>query len=100
MWWVDVFRRGSSTKYLSGNTISEHCVWCVLQAVEKFSANTSTIGDTLRHFVKRIQETEFPNTVEDTQKLTSEHQKAHSEVHEVKTIKRAFLRTVWGQWGH
>ena len=55
----------------------------MVQAVEKFSANKKAIAETLRLFLQRVQETEFPNTVEDTQKLIAEHEKAHSEVKEV-----------------
>ena len=53
------------------------------QAVEKFSANTSNIGETLRKFVSKVQETEFPNSVEATQQLITEHEKAYREVKEV-----------------
>ena len=55
-------------------------IFVQLQAIEKFSANTSQIGVSLRDLCTTLQETEFPNTVEATEQLILDHQRAEAEV--------------------
>ncbi len=44
------------------------------QAIEKFAANTSSIGQTLRTLCEKLAETEFPNDVPSTEQLIIEHE--------------------------
>lgn len=52
---------------------------CPFQAVEKFSANTSQVGSTLRDLCERLQHTEFPNDVASTAGLIREHTDAYQQ---------------------
>ena len=52
--------------------------------MEKFSANTSRIGDTLSGWCKKLQTAEFPNTVDATKLLIEEQEKVHLEIAEVR----------------
>ena len=67
----------------------------ILQAIEKFSANTSSIGHTLRSLCQRFAETEFPNDVKATEQLVLEHETERNQVREdlESTIKH-------GEVGH
>ncbi|ELU03898.1 hypothetical protein CAPTEDRAFT_228658 [Capitella teleta] len=50
-------------------------------AIEKFSANTSQVGESLRGLCDRLQQTEFPNDVPQTEKLIGEQSGAQRELH-------------------
>ena len=53
-----------------------------IKALEKFSANTSQIAETLRQLCSRLGETEFPNDVVQTETLIQDHEVARKEVNE------------------
>lgn len=50
------------------------------QAIEKFSANTCTVGHTLRALCQRFAETEFPNDVSATELLIADHEDEQNQV--------------------
>ena len=52
----------------------------IFQAVEKFSMNTHEISQALRELCERIQETEFPNDVTQTEDLMYDHQKERKNI--------------------
>jgi hypothetical protein len=51
-----------------------------LQALEKFSGSASEIAINLRQLCNRIQDTQFPNDVKQTELLIDEHDRALTEV--------------------
>lgn len=71
------------TDDLGGSLVYNHQEWIQHRAaLEKFSANTNRIGETLRRLCRRLQETEFPNDVLQTETLIHDHQVARQEVRE------------------
>lgn len=50
------------------------------QAIEKFSANTTHIGQRLRSLCQHLQETEFPNNVAATEELIQKHEDERKQV--------------------
>ena len=71
------------------------CLFCLFVGDRKFSANTSSIGHTLRSLCQRFAETEFPNDVKATEQLILEHETERNQVKEdlESTIKH-------GEVGH
>ena len=59
---------------------TKHSPFFSPQAIEKFSANTSHIGQTLRSLCQRLAEVEFPNDVPSTEGLIEEHEQEWKEV--------------------
>ena len=59
------------------------------QAIEKFSASTSQIGQRLREVCQKLQLTEFPNDVPSTESLIGEHDQKRTELKDdlLMTIK-------------
>ena len=67
----------------------QNVIFFAFQAIEKFSANTTQIGHTLRTLCQRLQETEFPNDVTSTEALILSHESERSEVKEdIRTTLR------------
>lgn len=50
--------------------------------MEKFSELTNDISNSLYNFTKRINDTEFPNTVDSTQQLLNQQELSYSELKE------------------
>ncbi|KAI0240761.1 Guanine nucleotide exchange factor DBS [Lamellibrachia satsuma] len=58
------------TDDLGGTLLYDHKEWIQHRAaIEKFSANTTQIGNTIRELCSRLQEAEFPNDVTTTETL-------------------------------
>ena len=68
---------------LGGTIVFDHREWIQQRAaIEKFLANTSTIGHTLRMLCQRFAETEFPNDVGATEELILEHESERKAIKE------------------
>ena len=55
-------------------------VACNVQALEKFSGAASEVATRLRQLCVRLEETQFPNDVTQTELLIAEHDRARSEL--------------------
>ncbi|XP_064638483.1 guanine nucleotide exchange factor DBS-like isoform X2 [Lineus longissimus] len=75
--------RNQLTKDLGGNIKHDEKEWIQHRlAIEKFSANTKNISQTLTAFIQRLRETELPNDVQGTLDLIHEHNLEKKEVFE------------------